>query len=73
MRVTLPRDDSPKDKEQQTEKDFREKIAVMEQLFRSLYEIKELNPMNIFKVWLFKRDIVSFEIVAENKIAIGKT
>lgn len=68
MRVTLPRDDSPKDKEQQTEKDFREKIAVMEQLFRSLYEIKELNPMNSIKVWLFKRDIVSFEIVAENKI-----
>ncbi|MEK7528794.1 MAG: type IV secretion system DNA-binding domain-containing protein [Patescibacteria group bacterium] len=68
IRVTLPRDDSPKDKEQDVEKDFREKIGIMEQLFRSLYEIRELNARNIVKVWLWKHNVVSFELVAKDKM-----
>src|SRR3989338_1116592 len=53
LRITLPREDSPKDKEHDTEKDFREKIGVMEQLFRSLHEIRELNVPNMIWVWFF--------------------
>jgi len=67
MRVILPREESAKDKENATEKDFREKIAVMEQLYRALHEIRELNLSNRFMVWLFKRDVVTFEIHAQHK------
>ncbi|MDP2625240.1 MAG: hypothetical protein Q8P27_03575, partial [Candidatus Peregrinibacteria bacterium] len=31
--VTMPREESQKDKEKATEKDFREKIGIMEQLY----------------------------------------
>jgi hypothetical protein len=67
MQITLPRDDSPKDKDKETEKDFREKIAIMEQLYRSIYEIRELSVANIVRRFIFNHNIVSFEIVAKEK------
>ncbi|MBI2638468.1 type IV secretion system DNA-binding domain-containing protein [Candidatus Peregrinibacteria bacterium] len=67
MQITLPREDSPKDKEKEVEKDFRERIAIMEQLYRSLYEIRELSVANIIRRSLFRHHIVSFEIVAKEK------
>ncbi len=66
IQVTMPREESSKDKETATDKDFKEKIAIMEQLFRSLHEIRELNMANRFAVWLFKRHSISFEIHAKN-------
>jgi hypothetical protein len=36
VKVILPRSDSKIDQEKRTEKDFKEKIAIMEQLFRAL-------------------------------------
>ena len=68
MLISLPREDSQKDKEKATEKDFREKIGIMEQFFRGMHEIKELNLINRIKVKLFKLDIVSFELVAQHKM-----
>lgn len=68
MQITLPRDDSPKDKEKDVEKDFRERIGIMEQLYRSLYEIRELSIENMIRRILFQDQIVSFEIVAQEKI-----
>lgn len=68
MQITLPRDDSPKDKDKETEKDFREKIAIMEQLYRSLYEIRELTIPNIIRRFIFNHHYVSFEIVAQAKV-----
>lgn len=69
MRVTLPREEAPKDKEvKELEKDFREKIAVMEQLFRSIHEIRELHFWNMVKVFFFGRDIVSWELVVQEKL-----
>jgi hypothetical protein len=68
LKVTLPRDDSEKDDRKETEKDFREKIALMAQFFRSLHEIKELTLRNRIKVWLFQLDLVSFEIVCSQKL-----
>ena len=47
MKITLPREDSPKDKEKATEKDFREKVSIMSQFFRNLHETSELNFANI--------------------------
>jgi hypothetical protein len=67
LKVTMPREESQKDKENATEKDFREKIGVMEQMYRALTEIRELGLKNRLRVWLFKADFVSFEIAAHYK------
>lgn len=67
MQITMPREESQKDKEQATEKDFREKIAIMEQLYRALHEIRELNLSNQIMVWLFQRDVITFELLAKSK------
>lgn len=68
LKVILPREDSQKDKEKETEKDFREKIAIMTQFFRNLSETRELNPMNKLRVLIFKNNIFSFELVAHEKV-----
>ncbi len=65
--VTMPREESQKDKENATEKDFREKIGIMDQLYRGLSEIRELNLGNQIMVWLTQRHSVSFEIHAKYK------
>ncbi len=66
MQVTLPRSDSKMDTEQRTEKDFKEKVAIMAQLFRALYEIRELNLWNLIKTKIWQADNIAFEIVAQN-------
>lgn len=68
MQITLPREDSPKDKEKDVEKDFRERIGIMEQLYRSLYEIRELSIANVIRRFIFQHQVMSFEIVAREKI-----
>ena len=40
----------------------------MEQLYRSLYEIRELSIENMIRRILFQDQIVSFEIVAQEKL-----
>lgn len=67
IQVTMPREESTKDKENATEKDFKERIGIMEQLYRALHEIRELNISNQIMVWLFKRDTISMEIYAKHK------
>jgi len=68
FRVTLPREDTQKDKEKEVQKDFKEKIAIMEQCYRSLMEIKELNIMNSIRSFFFHSDIISFELTVEHKV-----
>ncbi len=68
IKITLPREDSPKDKEKATEKDFKEKVAIMSQFFRNLHETSELNMANIIRTRVFKNNIFSFELVAQKKI-----
>jgi len=67
MRITLPRADTAKDKDKQVEKDFREKIGIMEQFYRNIHEIRELNIKNKIQNFIFNLDIVSFELVAQSK------
>lgn len=67
MQVTLPRKDSKLDQEKQTEKDFKEKVGVMEQFYRNVHEIRELNLWNQIKSYVFNHDMVSFELVLKNK------
>ncbi len=68
FKITLPRDDSAKDKEKETEKDFREKISIMAQFFRNLHETSELNFTNMMKTKLFRNNIFTLELVAQEKI-----
>ncbi len=68
MKITLPREESQKDKEKSEVKDFKEMIGVMEQFYRNVHEIGELNLQNMIHTRLFQDDFVSFEYVAKNKV-----
>lgn len=68
LKVQVPREDSAKDREKNTEKDFHEKISIMAQFYRSLHETRELNIFNIIRTRIFKNNIFSFEIVAHHKV-----
>jgi len=67
IQITLPREESQKDKENATEKDFKEKIAIMDQFYRGLSEIRELDLWNQIMVHFFHRDFLSFEVHARHK------
>ncbi len=68
MRITLPRNDSKLDKEQQTEKDFHEQIGKAQQFFRALHETKDLNLYNIWaKRVLWREPQLSFELQFQNQ------
>lgn len=68
LKITLPREESQKDKEKSEEKDFKEKISIMEQFFRNIHELGELSLQNIIRTWIYKSDIISFELVAQKKV-----
>lgn len=67
MKIELPRSDSKIDQEKRTEKDFKEKAAVMSQLYRAIYEIRELNLWNMIKTKLWQADNISFELFIEKQ------
>lgn len=67
MRVSVPRSDSKLDKEQQTKKDFKDTVAVMQQLYRAIFEIGELNFWNKINTFLFRQDRISFELYLEDR------
>lgn len=67
LQVSLPRSDSKMDQEKRTEKDFKEKVAIMSQLYRALYEIRELDLRNRIKTWIWQADNLSFELFVENQ------
>ncbi len=66
--VLIPREDTQKDKEKRVEKDFKEKIGIMSQLYRSLHEIRELDLGNKVKVWLYNLPIMNFDIVCNKSL-----
>ena len=66
MKVLLPRSDSKIDQEKRTEKDFKEKVAIMEQLYRALWEIRSLTVWQFLHFWIFRYITVSFELFLEN-------
>ncbi len=65
MQVLLPRSDSKNDQEKRTEKDFKEKIALMEQLYRALWEVKSLTFWQAIHFWAFRHITISFEMFVE--------
>ncbi len=67
LKVTLPRSDSKIDQEKRTEKDFKEKVAIMAQFYRALYEIREMDLWNTIKTKIWQSDNISFELFLENR------
>ncbi len=65
MKVILPRNDSKIDQEKRTEKDFKEKVAIMEQLFRAINEVKDLSFWQVAHFWIFRYITISFELFVE--------
>ena len=68
LQIRVPREDSSKDNEKKEEKDFKEKLSIMEQCFRNIHELSELSLRNIIKTTLFDSNIISFDIVAQKKV-----
>ncbi|HLD71572.1 MAG TPA: hypothetical protein VI873_03085, partial [Candidatus Peribacteraceae bacterium] len=66
VKVMLPRSDSKIDQEKRTEKDFKEKVAIMEQLYRALWEVKTLTFWRHVHFWIFRYATISFELYLEN-------
>ena len=62
LKVLLPRSDSKVDQEKRTEKDFKEKIAIMEQLYRALWEVRSLTAWQFIHYWIFRYITISFEM-----------
>ncbi len=65
LKILLPRQETKIDQEKRTEKDFKEKVAIMEQLFRALWEIKSLNFYQMIRFWFFRYICISFEMYVE--------
>ncbi|MDO8649348.1 MAG: type IV secretion system DNA-binding domain-containing protein [Candidatus Peregrinibacteria bacterium] len=65
MKVLLPRSDSKIDQEKRTEKDFKEKVAIMEQLYRALWEVKNLTFWRLMHFWIFRFNSICFELFVE--------
>lgn len=63
LRVLLPRKDSDSDEKKETSRDFKEQVALMEQLLASL---RQMNEDSIL-ARAFKKRTVSLEIVASNE------
>src|SRR5690606_13890221 len=68
IKILTPRSESKKDKEEQVEKDFKERVAIMDGLYRSVYEIQELNLKNRIRTFFWNNDYVSFELVYDKKL-----
>lgn len=67
LKISVARREAKKDREEQIYKNFREVVGVMEQLYRSLYELSELDLANQLHTFIFNYDNISFEIVCQNK------
>lgn len=65
LKVLLPRSDSKLDQEKRTEKDFKEKVAIMEQLYRALFEVKTLTFWQMVHFWIFRTIQISLEMYVE--------
>lgn len=68
LKITMPREESQKDREKDTDKDFREKISVMAQLFRNLHITCRMNLFNSIKTFFLRSNIFSFELVTRDKV-----
>ncbi|MDA1209327.1 MAG: type IV secretory system conjugative DNA transfer family protein [bacterium] len=62
LRIILPRGDSKIDQEKRLDKDFKEKLAIMEQLYRALWEVRSLTIWQSLHYWFFRHITISMEM-----------
>lgn len=62
MKVTLPRADSKLDKEQETKKDFKEKIGIMALFYKSVHTIGGVSAWNTIMNFIFNHAKISLEM-----------
>lgn len=62
LKVTLPRADSKLDKEQDTKKDFKEKIGIMTVFYKSIHTIGQISAWNTIMNFIFRHAKVSLEM-----------
>lgn len=66
MKVTLPRADSKLDKEQDTKKDFKEKIGIMTLFYKSVHKISTISAWNTILNFIFCHAKISLEMIYDN-------
>jgi hypothetical protein len=66
MKVLLPRKEGKIEAEKRTEKDFKEKIGAMQQLYRAIYEVRQLDFWQFVHFWIFRFATMSFELMLED-------
>lgn len=65
LKVTLPKADSKLDKEKETKKDFKEKIAIMSMFYKAIHKISEAWLKDTILNILFWHSKVSLELIYE--------
>ncbi|MCK5015606.1 MAG: DUF87 domain-containing protein, partial [Candidatus Peribacteraceae bacterium] len=65
LRIILPRNDSKLDQEKRTDKDFKEKLAIMEQLYRALWEVRSLTIWESWHFFIWRYLPISMEMFIE--------
>ncbi len=63
MKVALPRADSKLDKEQDTKKDFKEKIGIMTLFYKSVHKISGISAWNTIMNFIFNHAKISLEMI----------
>lgn len=63
MKVTLPKSDSKLDKEKETKKDFKEKIAMMSMYYKAIHKISEAWLKDTIANFIFQHAKISLELV----------
>jgi len=66
MQVSLPKADSKLDKEKETKKDFKEKVATMWMLYKSLYKINDISLKDTLINFIYNTAKIAFELVYDN-------
>lgn len=62
MKISLPRADSKLDKEQDTKKDFKEKIGIMALFYKSIHSIGSISAWNTIMNFIFNHAKISLEM-----------
>ncbi|MBT3293478.1 type IV secretory system conjugative DNA transfer family protein [Candidatus Peregrinibacteria bacterium] len=68
LKVIMPRNDSKLDQEKRTDKDFKEKLAGMEQLYRALWEVKSLTIWQALHFFIWRYIPISMEMFLEKGV-----
>lgn len=63
LKITLPRADSKLDKEQETKKDFKEKLGMMSMFYKAIHKLSEAWLKDTFLNAIFAHSKISLELV----------